>query len=155
MKVFLKAAHRLQHRIVLALRVDAPGCQVYSGPQNRQAYHDQVIQPGLTPFKLFFCWCRSLKGSGRKLYREVFRLITLITHSKTFHAESAVCSDPLNLFKGPLAVLFSLNHDLGAIKLSHCWSQLIPLPLVPLSRYVCRRGLNFSSERQKNTKLAM
>ena len=53
-KVFLKAAHRLQHRIVLALRVDAPGCQVYSGPQNRQAYHDQVIQPGLTPFKLFF-----------------------------------------------------------------------------------------------------
>lgn len=64
---------------------------------------------GLDSFQIIFCWCRSLKGSGRKLYREVFRLITLITHSKTFHAESAVCSDPLNLFKGPLAVLFSLT----------------------------------------------
>ena len=67
----LSAAHRLQHRIVLALRVDAPGCQVYSGPQNRQAYHDQVIQPGLTPFKIIFYWYRSLKGSGQNFYRHL------------------------------------------------------------------------------------
>ena len=104
-RIFLSAAHRLQHRIVLALRVDAPGCRVYSGPQNRRAYHDQVIQPGSTPFKLFFCWYRSLKGSGRNFFvGKWFRLITFIIHSKTFHNESAVCSDPLNLFKGPLAV---------------------------------------------------